>query len=193
MTSILLGKGLQNCVLRAGAGPAPKFRGVSFAVMQAVRQEQRCLSTTRALSLKEIVMKEEGDKIVIEGKDVTSPREKYVAKISSNPGECRECPLCKLGLVVGHTDVLIISQFINSKGKQLPRTVTGLCREQHRRMDYLIVMAEKAGLIDRDVERTVMHNGVVLYTPEEWEDPHFHKYYDESVIEEFMYGPRKRH
>jgi hypothetical protein len=96
-------------------------------------------------------------------------------------------------LEVRHTDVLIIGQFINSKGKQLPQEVTGLCLQQHRRMQYLIVMAEKAGLIQREVERIVTHNNVVLYKPEEWEDPHFHKYYDESVIDEFLYSKRKRH
>jgi len=60
-------------------------------------------------------------------------------------------------------------------------------------MDYLIVMAEKSGLIDRDVNRIVIHNEKVLYTPEEWEDPHFKKYYDETVIDEFIYSRRKRH
>jgi len=44
-------------------------------------------------------------------------------------------------------DVLILEQFTNSKGKQLPRDVTGLCKEQHKRLDYLLVMAEKAGMI----------------------------------------------
>lgn len=50
------------------------------------------------------------------------------------------------------------------------------------------------GLIERDVERIVMHNQKVLYAPEEWEEPTaFNKYYDETVIDEFMYGRRKRH
>jgi len=193
MSSSLLSKGFQSCVLRSTGLTSRKLLhgGVNYAAGHAI--QQRCLSISRPLLVKEISMKEEGDKIVIEGKIVPSPREKYVAKLPSHPGECKECPLCKLGLEVRHTDVLIINQFINSKGKLLPRTVTGLCNDQHRRMEYLIVMAEKAGLIDREVERTVVHNGVVLYAPEEWEDPHFHKYYDESVIDEFIYSNRKKH
>lgn len=42
-------------------------------------------------------------------------------------------------------DVLVLHQFVDTKGKIIPRNVTGLCKLQHRRMDYLLVMAEKAG------------------------------------------------
>jgi len=155
--------------------------------------EPKSLSTTCACHIKQICVSEVGDKIVIEGKNVPSSREKYLAKLPTNPTGCKQCPLCRLGLTVRHTDVLIISQFVNSKGKQLSREVTGLCREQHKRMDYLIVMAEKAGLIDRDVERKVIHNGLTYYAPEEWDEPHFHKYYDEAAIDGFLYGPLRRH
>ncbi|ODM97607.1 28S ribosomal protein S18a, mitochondrial [Orchesella cincta] len=154
---------------------------------------QRSLSTTCACYVKQIDVTEVGDQIVIEAKIVPSAREKYIAKLPTDPTGCKGCPLCRLGLTVRHTDVLIINQFINSKGKQLPREITGLCMEQHKRMDYLIVMAEKAGLIDRDVVRKIEFKGLTYYEPEEWEEPNYRKYYDETVINEFLYGPRKRH
>lgn len=50
-----------------------------------------------------VCMKEDGNKIVIEGKFIPSPREKSLAKLPEHPGECKNCPLCKLGLVVRHT------------------------------------------------------------------------------------------
>ncbi|CAL8111434.1 unnamed protein product [Orchesella dallaii] len=177
--------GLKNLISKPAIG--------NLRVKPHLTLTQKSLSTTCACKVKQITVNEVDDKIVIEGKVVPSPREKYLAKLPTNPTGCKECPLCRLGLTVRHTDVLIISQFVNSKGKQLPREVTGLCREKHKRMDYLIVMAEKAGLIDREVERKVVHNGLTYYEPEEWDEPHFHKYYDETVIDEFLYSRRKRH
>jgi ribosomal protein S18 len=42
-------------------------------------------------------------------------------------------------------DVLILRQFTDANGKQIPKEVTGLCKQQHKRMKFLLVMAEKAG------------------------------------------------
>lgn len=50
-----------------------------------------------------VTLNEEENKIVIEGKYISSPREKYLAKFATNITGCQECSLCKLGLKVRHT------------------------------------------------------------------------------------------
>lgn len=41
--------------------------------------------------------------------------------------------------------MLILSQFVRDDGCILPARVTGLCKEQQKRISYLIAMAQKAG------------------------------------------------
>ena len=60
--------------------------------------------------------------------------------------ENNACPICSLGLQIKHTDILIISQFVRSDGRMLPRRVTALCRKEQRRMSSLVAMAHKAGI-----------------------------------------------
>ncbi|XP_076771398.1 large ribosomal subunit protein mL66 isoform X2 [Arvicanthis niloticus] len=43
-------------------------------------------------------------------------------------------------------DVLLLSQFIRPHGGMLPRSVTGLCREEHRKIEECVKMAHRAGL-----------------------------------------------
>jgi len=141
-----------------------------------VPKAQLCLSSV--LGIKEIVRKEEGNSLVISGRYAASPREKYlIPTVSEQDAPCL-CPLCRLGLHIQHTDVLILTQFVDSRGKGLPRYVTKLCRKQHRRLSYLLVMAEKAGLMDKFTKEGTKRE------LEGWEK--LNKYYDESAIEEFV-------
>ncbi|CAG7816036.1 unnamed protein product, partial [Allacma fusca] len=97
--------------------------------------------------LKEIHEEEKNGEIIIKGVYVKSPRTDYLIQTpaTKTQGECTDCPICKLGSVhVKHTDVLILNQFVSSDGRQLPRNVTGLCKYQHKRMEYLIVMSRHA-------------------------------------------------
>jgi len=146
-------------------------------------------SLSSVLGIKEIIKKEEGNSIVVSGRHAESPREKYLipnnpsgssssSEVSSQSQDPCPCSLCRLGLHIQHTDVLILHQFVDSKGKRLPRHVTGLCRKQYRRLMYLLVMAEKAGLMDRYTAEGTKRELVG------WE--RFNKYYDESAIEEFV-------
>ncbi|XP_061756748.1 39S ribosomal protein S18a, mitochondrial isoform X2 [Nerophis ophidion] len=45
------------------------------------------------------------------------------------------------------TDVLLLSQFINSDGGMLPRKITGLCLEEHKKIVVCVKMAHRAGLL----------------------------------------------
>lgn len=42
-------------------------------------------------------------------------------------------------------DVLLLSQFVRSDGGMLPRRITGLCLEEHRKIAICVQMAHRAG------------------------------------------------
>ncbi|XP_004674072.1 PREDICTED: 28S ribosomal protein S18a, mitochondrial [Condylura cristata] len=44
-------------------------------------------------------------------------------------------------------DVLLLSQFIRPHGGMLPQRVTGLCPEEHRKIEECVKMAHRAGLL----------------------------------------------
>ncbi|XP_030354643.1 39S ribosomal protein S18a, mitochondrial isoform X2 [Strigops habroptila] len=44
-------------------------------------------------------------------------------------------------------DVLLLSQFIRSDGGMLPRRITGLCLEEHKKIAVCVQMAHRAGLL----------------------------------------------
>jgi len=131
------------------------------------------LHTSAVWRLKEIVRREEksssaGGVTLLEGVYVASPRKgKLIPAVGdttvpvaagapaqstvtevpaqSSPG----CPLCRLGIHdVKHTDVLVISQFMDRQGEMLPREVTGLCSRQHRLVSRVLYEAQRTGLID---------------------------------------------
>lgn len=105
---------------------------------------QRSISTTSPKLLKKIRETQDGNRLVIEGVIVPSPREKFFVKTDPNS---KACPLCRTNLDIKHTDVLILSQFVRSDGCMLPRRITGLCKIQQKRVSTMVTMAHKAGLM----------------------------------------------
>ncbi|XP_018117631.1 mitochondrial ribosomal protein S18A L homeolog isoform X1 [Xenopus laevis] len=67
----------------------------------------------------------------------------------SPPNPAGQCPICRWNLKhkYTYTDVLLLSQFIRSDGGMLPRRVTGLCMEEHRKVETCVKMAHRAGLL----------------------------------------------
>ncbi|XP_071453836.1 large ribosomal subunit protein mL66 [Hetaerina americana] len=106
--------------------------------------QHRGIFTSQAVQLKEIVEKKEGKTLIIEGSIVPSIREPYLLKVNENTGAC---PVCRSGLDIKHTDVLILSQFLRHDGCMLPRRITGLCKKQQKRISVMVAMAQKAGLM----------------------------------------------
>ncbi|CAG2057088.1 unnamed protein product, partial [Timema podura] len=82
----------------------------------------------------------QGKVLTIEGVLVPSPREQYLVR-TEHEGVCS---LCSIGVDVKHTDVLILSQFLRADGCMLPRRITGLCKNQQKRISILVQMAQKA-------------------------------------------------
>jgi len=136
----------------------------------------RSFITSSTLHLKQIVHTDQGDTIEIAGVQTTSPRSDYVVK--TPPGSKESCPLCRLDLDLKHTDVLILSQFVDSKGKVLPKTVTKLCNRQNKRVYYMVKMAQRAGLMpdEQDKQPLIFTKKVIDWT-------RYKTYYEEETIE----------
>ncbi|KAL4837811.1 hypothetical protein H8958_012276 [Nasalis larvatus] len=106
------------------------------------------------------VMEEEAGSIVltkqIEGRLTATP------KGSPNPpNPSGQCPICRWNLKhkYNYDDVLLLSQFIRPHGGMLPRKITGLCREEHRKIEECVKMAHRAGLLPN--HRPRLPEGVV--------------------------------
>ncbi|XP_053455618.1 39S ribosomal protein S18a, mitochondrial [Nycticebus coucang] len=65
------------------------------------------------------------------------------------PNPSGQCPICRWNLKhkYNYEDVLLLSQFIRPHGGMLPRKITGLCQEEHRKIEECVKMAHRAGLL----------------------------------------------
>ncbi|KAM5263259.1 large ribosomal subunit protein mL66 [Ctenodactylus gundi] len=97
-----------------------------------------------ARGLREVVETQEGVTTIIEGRITGSPKETPGA-----PNPSGQCPICRWNLKHKYNseDVLLLSQFIRPHGGMLPRRVTGLCAEEHRKVEACVKMAHRAGLL----------------------------------------------
>ncbi|XP_063976892.1 large ribosomal subunit protein mL66-like [Diachasmimorpha longicaudata] len=150
----------------------------SFSQNLVLSHPHRTFTVSHVSRLKEIIERKEGNTLIIEGRIHEDPKEKNLLERASNGA----CLLCSTGLNVKHTDVLILSQFLRSDGRLMPRRVTGLCRTQQKRLNKLVAMSHKAGLMPN------------LHPPNSAKDPTkrlgpkaFNVYYDETTIEAKFY------
>ncbi|XP_031203487.1 39S ribosomal protein S18a, mitochondrial [Mastomys coucha] len=97
-----------------------------------------------ARGLREVVKIQEGKTTVIEGRITETPK-----ATPDPPNPSGQCPICRWNLKHKYTyeDVLLLSQFIRPHGGMLPQRVTGLCREEHRKIEECVKMAHRAGLL----------------------------------------------
>lgn len=136
----------------------------------------RPLHTSHITYLKQIVVEEsEGGDTVVQGHYLPSPNAQLLVKAAGE--DSKACPLCALDLDVKHTDVLILSQFMRSNGSILPRRVTGLCGKQQRRITWLIIMAQKAGLMPNLAPANSKRDPQRRYGSKK-----FNRYFDESTL-----------
>ncbi|KAI5706185.1 hypothetical protein M8J76_004283 [Diaphorina citri] len=116
-----------------------------------------------------IVEQKEDKRLVIAAEYIPSPRESALLKLPEVADkEC--CSLCKLGLDIKHTDVLILNQFVDSRGCIMNRRVTKLCGKQQKRISNLIKMSQRSGLLFRKLPK---HRK---------DDTQFNSYWDESLM-----------
>uniref|UniRef100_A0A8B9J310 Large ribosomal subunit protein mL66 n=1 Tax=Amazona collaria TaxID=241587 RepID=A0A8B9J310_9PSIT len=83
--------------------------------------------------------------LCIEGRII---EDKDVATLTP-PNPTGQCPICRWNLKhkYNYVDVLLLSQFIRSDGGMLPRRITGLCLEEHKKIAVCVKMAHRAGLL----------------------------------------------
>jgi len=136
---------------------------------QALTATPTYLSTSACLPLRKIVKNVDDKTTTVEGVYIPSDRKDNLlqpsveASYSGTPCKSEPCnavtrschPFCRFNFVheVKHTDVLIISQFMDSQGKIMDREVTGLCKRQHTRVNKLIKMAAKSGLFPKEQDQ----------------------------------------
>ncbi|KAG7275614.1 hypothetical protein CRUP_021941 [Coryphaenoides rupestris] len=65
------------------------------------------------------------------------------------PNPAARCPIYRWNLQnkYDYRDVLLLSQFIRSDGGMLPKRITGLCPDEHRKVAICVAMAHRAGLL----------------------------------------------
>nr|XP_045365292.1 39S ribosomal protein S18a, mitochondrial isoform X2 [Camelus bactrianus] len=95
-----------------------------------------------ARGFREVVEIQEEKTTIIEGRITGTHQES-----PNPPNPSGQCPICRWNLKhkYGHEDVLLLSQFIRPHGGMLPRRVTGLCLEEHRKIEECVKMAHRAG------------------------------------------------
>uniref|UniRef100_A0A8C6DBH0 Large ribosomal subunit protein mL66 n=1 Tax=Moschus moschiferus TaxID=68415 RepID=A0A8C6DBH0_MOSMO len=95
-----------------------------------------------ARGFREVVEIQEGKTTIVEGRIIGTPRES-----PNPPNPSGQCPICRWGLKhkYNYEDVLLLSQFIRPHGGMLPRRITGLCQEEHRKIEECVKMAHRAG------------------------------------------------
>nr|XP_025978717.1 39S ribosomal protein S18a, mitochondrial isoform X2 [Dromaius novaehollandiae]XP_025978718.1 39S ribosomal protein S18a, mitochondrial isoform X2 [Dromaius novaehollandiae] len=96
-----------------------------------------------ARALREVVEVTEGNTTTIEGRIIED------AEVPTPPNPSGQCPICRWNLKhkYNYVDVLLLSQFIRSDGGMLPRKITGLCLEEHKKIAVCVQMAHRAGLL----------------------------------------------
>ncbi|KAK2726678.1 large ribosomal subunit protein mL66-like [Artemia franciscana] len=147
-------------------------------VFQCSIAQSRAVQSSQISYLKKIEQEEKENKIVIKATYYDSDRvNNLLPQTAIHSENCGACPLCRIGIPVMHTDVLIISQFVNSKGGIMPRKVTGLCKRMQKRIDYLVPMAQRAGLL---MNLTPDYSKKDPKRRRGWK--RFNTYYDESTI-----------
>uniref|UniRef100_A0A452IA68 Mitochondrial ribosomal protein S18A n=1 Tax=Gopherus agassizii TaxID=38772 RepID=A0A452IA68_9SAUR len=86
-------------------------------------------------------------------------------KTPTPPNPSGQCPICRWNLKhkYNYEDVLLLSQFIRSDGGMLPRRITGLCLEEHKKVAVCVQMAHRAGLLPN--HRPLLPEGHVSKKP----------------------------
>ncbi|XP_045354336.1 39S ribosomal protein S18a, mitochondrial isoform X3 [Leopardus geoffroyi] len=100
-----------------------------------------CWARPPARGFREVVEIQEGKTTIIEGRMTGTPKES-----PNPPNPTGQCPICRWNLKhkYGYEDVLLLSQFIRPCGGMLPRRITGLCQEEHRKIEECVKMAHRA-------------------------------------------------
>ncbi|XP_030261961.1 large ribosomal subunit protein mL66 [Sparus aurata] len=112
-------------------------------VQQRIIVPQLPALTVQSRGIRQVVEKKDNKTTTIEGQILDVPA------APQPPNPTAKCPIYRWNLQhkYNYTDVLLLSQFIRSDGGLLPRKITGLCLEEHRKIAICVQMAHRAGLL----------------------------------------------
>ncbi|XP_054618212.1 39S ribosomal protein S18a, mitochondrial [Dunckerocampus dactyliophorus] len=115
----------------------------NLSVLQRITIPQLSSLVTHRRGIRQVVEKRENKTVTIEGKILALPA------APQPPNPTAKCPIYRWNLQnkYNYTDVLLLSQFIRSDGGMLPKRITGLCPQEHRKIVECVKMAHRAGLL----------------------------------------------
>ncbi|XP_015245561.1 PREDICTED: 28S ribosomal protein S18a, mitochondrial [Cyprinodon variegatus] len=124
--------GLKHGLIMSSVSPLPR---VNVPQISAIAVQTR--------GIRQVVEKKDGKTTTIEGEIIDMPAG------PQPPNPTAKCPIYRWNLQhkYSYTDVLLLSQFIRSDGGMLPKRITGLCPEEHRKIAICVQMAHRAGLL----------------------------------------------
>uniref|UniRef100_M3ZRN8 Large ribosomal subunit protein mL66 n=2 Tax=Xiphophorus maculatus TaxID=8083 RepID=M3ZRN8_XIPMA len=124
-------------------GLKQSFTGTSVNSLRRVNVPQISAVAVQTRGIRQVVEKKDGKTTTIEGQIIEVPAG------PPPPNPTAKCPIYRWNLQhkYNYTDVLLLSQFIRSDGGMLPRRITGLCLEEHRKIAICVQMAHRAGLL----------------------------------------------
>ncbi|XP_031722135.1 large ribosomal subunit protein mL66 [Anarrhichthys ocellatus] len=116
---------------------------VNVKVQQRINVSKLPALTIQSRGVRQVVEKQEGKTTTIEGQVANAPAG------PQPPNPTAKCPIYRWNLQhkYNYTDVLLLSQFIRSDGGMMPKRITGLCPEEHRKIAICVQMAHRAGLL----------------------------------------------
>ncbi|CAN9507772.1 unnamed protein product [Ophioblennius macclurei] len=116
---------------------------VNAAALQRLNAPHVSAFAVQSRGIRQVVENQDGKTITVEGQIMDVPEG------PQPPNPSAKCPIYRWNLQnkYNYTDVLLLSQFIRSDGGMLPRRITGLCREEHRKITACVQMAHRAGLL----------------------------------------------
>ncbi|XP_038583129.1 39S ribosomal protein S18a, mitochondrial [Micropterus salmoides] len=117
--------------------------GTNVKFQQTIHVPQLQTLTIQSRGIRKVVEKQMENTTMIEGEILDVPAG------PQPPNPTAKCPIYRWNLQhkYNYTDVLLLSQFIRSDGGLLPRRITGLCPEEHRKIAICVQMAHRAGLL----------------------------------------------
>ncbi|XP_054872240.1 39S ribosomal protein S18a, mitochondrial [Amphiprion ocellaris] len=130
-------------VLSSFTGLKLGVSGSNVGVLQRINVPLVSALTVQSRGVRQVVEKQDGKTTTIEG------HIQDLSAAAQPPNPEAKCPIYRWNLQhrYNYTDVLLLSQFIRSDGGMLPRRITGLCPEEHRKISICVQMAHRAGLL----------------------------------------------
>uniref|UniRef100_A0A1A7XRH4 Large ribosomal subunit protein mL66 n=1 Tax=Iconisemion striatum TaxID=60296 RepID=A0A1A7XRH4_9TELE len=136
-------RSMLRCVWTSFAGLKQGTGSTNTNPFIRVKVPQLSALTIQSRGVRQVVVEKKGNATFMEGQILDIPA------APQPPNPTAKCPIYRWNLQhkYNYTDVLLLRQFIRSDGGMLPKRITGLCPEEHRKISICVQMAHRAGLL----------------------------------------------